>query len=130
MRYRWLTGLVALTLIASASGCSSSSSQWAEEARAWHGGLREGQIAEGGSVFAVFLSPDVVWDHRANFVGHADIHHGGAAISHAAWALGPASLRMESDIFISVDGLVWFYIYDYAPLGFDYLPEPKHHSTV
>lgn len=116
---------MAAILLAVACGGSPDPAEWAAEAEAWHDALIEAQIAQGGGAFARFLSPDAVWDHRANYSDHHQVHRGEDAIKQAAQLLGPESARLGSEIFINVDGLVSFYFYDYAPLGLDYWPETK-----
>ncbi|MDH3680883.1 MAG: hypothetical protein OEV40_13135 [Acidimicrobiia bacterium] len=126
MWHRWLCGLLAVIVVASA--CSSSDQRaWAAEAQAWHDGLREAQIAQGGGAYARFLAPDVVWDDSAPYAEEAEGFPslGEEAIDFAARVLGPESLLLEPDIFISVDGLVDFWFYDWAPLGNDFRPDTK-----
>ena len=131
MRHRWLGLLVAVTLLAAACGDSPDATEWATEAQAWHDSLIEAQIGQGGGVYTRFLSPDVVWDDSAYYAEEAEgfPRLGDEAIEFAAWVLGPESLRLEPEIFISVDGLVEFWFYDWAPHGHDFradTEEPAH----
>lgn len=61
MWYRLLVWLLTVSLAAAACGHSPDPTEWATEAQAWHDGLIEAQIAEGGGVYERFLSPEVVW---------------------------------------------------------------------
>ncbi len=70
-------------------------------------------------------------DDSANYAEEAEgfPRLGDEAINFAAWVLGPESLRLEPEIFISVDGLVDFWFYDWSPLGNSVRPdteEPSH----
>ncbi len=78
-------------------------------------------------MYAEFLSPDVVWDDSANYAEDAEqsLSVGDEAIDFAAVVLDPKSLRLEPEIFVSVDGLVDFWFYDWAPLGMDFRPDTK-----
>ncbi len=69
----------------------------------------------------------MVWDDSANYAEEAEGSPsvGDEAILFAASVLGPESLRLEPEIFISVDGLVDFFFYDWSPLGNDFRPDTK-----
>jgi hypothetical protein len=118
---------MAVSLVAAACGAASDQAGWAVEAEAWHDGLVEAQIAQGGDAYARFLSPDVVYNDSGVFAEEAAaaIKTGELAIAFAGWVLGPESLRLEPQIYISVDGLVELWFYDWAPLGMDFLPDTK-----
>ncbi len=121
--------MAAILVAAACGGRSPDPAEWAAEAEVWHDALMKAQIAEGGAAYAKFLAPDVVWDHRANFSDHPQLHVGEDAVWQADRLAGPESVRLEPEIFISVDGLVEFYFYDFAPLGNDGFPEteePQH----
>lgn len=131
MSQRRLAWFVASVVVWSACGSPETGDEWAAEAQAWHDSLRAAQIVEGGAAYQRYLSPDVVWDDCAVYAGGcgSDPTVGNEAIENAAWALGPESLRLERDVFISVDGLVDFWFYDWAPLGNDVradTQEPAH----
>ncbi len=108
-------------------GGSPDPAEWAAEAEASHDALIRGQIARGGDADSEFLAPDVVWDDSANYAEEAEGFPsvGDEAIDFAAVVLDPESLLLEPEIFISVDGLVDFWFYDWAPLGNDFRPDTK-----
>jgi hypothetical protein len=69
----------------------------------------------------------VVWDDTALYPEDAELlpTRGREAMHRAEWALGSESLWLEGDIFVSVEGLVDFWVYDWAPLGANHLPETE-----
>lgn len=121
------TTVAPTTVVASAGTVAEvGEPAWAAEAQAWYDGLTAAQIAEGGTAFARFAAPDLVAEDRPVYAGAAgNVWVGTDAVEAAAVLLGPESLRMDPEIFVSVDGLVLSALYDWAPLGNDYRPDTK-----